>query len=83
MLGCTPGLLPGANQGLQQGIEQGQVQGQLAERQRLLGHLLEKRFGPLPAADQRRIAAADYATLAVWVDRIFQAQSLAEVFAPG
>ncbi len=67
----------GRLEGMEKGIEQGLVMGEAA----LLLRLLERRFGPLPAATRQRIAAADADTLLLFGDRVLDAQSLEDVFA--
>jgi hypothetical protein len=44
------------------------------------GTMIERRFGPLSAADRARIQRADAGALLVWGDRLLSARSLAEVF---
>ena len=46
----------------------------------LLQRQLTLKFGPLDAATQARLAAADSETLLVWGERVLAAGSLAEVF---
>lgn len=57
-----------------EGLEQGY--------RKLLGTLLQQRFGELPAEVQARLDAADADTLSAWGRRVLTAASLADVFAP-
>jgi len=75
--GMEKGIEKGVEKGIEQGIEQGLVMGEAA----LLLRLLERRFGPLPAATRQRIAAADADTLLLFGERVLDAQSLEDVFA--
>ena len=45
-----------------------------------LSHLLERRFGPLPAALKVRIGRAKLAQLDAWIDRVLDAKSMDAVF---
>ena len=62
---------------IQQGNEQGLRQGEA----RVLGSLLQLRFGALPPAARERMAAADAETLLRWSERVLTAQTLDEVLA--
>jgi hypothetical protein len=62
--------------GLQQGEEKGRVEGQ-AE---LVARLLTKRFGPLSAETQARLAQATSDQLERWGERLLDADSLEGVF---
>jgi hypothetical protein len=42
--------------------------------------MIERRFGPLSAADRARIQRAAAGALLIWGDRLLSARSLAEVF---
>ncbi len=66
----------GRQEGIEEGIEKGRVEGEAT----LLLRLLERRFGPLPAAMRQRIAAANAETLLVWGERVLDAKSLDEIF---
>ena len=52
-------------------MEKGRVEGEAA----LLSRLLERRFGPLPAAVRQRIAAADADVLLVYGERVLDAKA--------
>jgi hypothetical protein len=45
----------------------------------LLHHLLDRRFGPLPAWVDERLAQASDAELEQWADRVLECASLEEV----
>jgi predicted transposase/invertase (TIGR01784 family) len=74
--GMEKGMERGMEKGMERGIEKGRVEGEAA----LVSLLLERRFGPLPAATRRRIAAADADALLVYGERLLDAQNLDEVF---
>jgi hypothetical protein len=42
---------------------------------------LQKRFGPVPEAVVRRVRRSSIKKLDTWLDRVLDAESLAEVFA--
>ena len=65
------------NQGLERGLEQGREQG----KTELLCRLLSRRFGPLPAEVETRLARATAADIDAWSLRILDAGTLADVFA--
>jgi hypothetical protein len=60
----------------QQGLDEGLKEGESLMLQRLL----TLKFGPLDAATQARLAAADSEALLVWGERVLTAGSVAEVF---
>jgi len=69
----------GWNRGLQEGLQEGLVEG----RRELLLHLLQRRFGELPAQVVGLVqATGDHATLERWADRLLDAKDIAEVFQP-
>lgn len=61
-----------------EGLEQGLTQGQSLT----LVRLLIRRFGELPADRRQQVAAASQTELDRWTDRLLDANSLADVFAP-
>lgn len=75
------GLQQGMQQGIQQGIQQGMQQGMQQGEAAVLERLLKRRFGPLPADTQARLAGASLEQLEHWADAILDAKSLEEVFA--
>lgn len=67
----------GYREGLRQAMEVGLVEGAA----KILLRLLRRRFGELPADLKERVAAAGLAAIDRWTDRVFDAESLASVFA--
>ena len=65
-----------AKKAAREALAQGIVQGESA----LLARMLTRRFGPLPTETQTRLAAASTPQLEHWADRVFDAESLDEVF---
>ncbi|WP_255753603.1 DUF4351 domain-containing protein [Massilia sp. erpn] len=61
--------------GLQIGRQEGRQEGQVE----LLGRLLARRFGDLPAAVQNRLQQASAAQLLAWGERVFDAATLEDV----
>ena len=74
--GRQEGIEEGIEKGMEKGMEKGRVEGEAT----LLLRLLERRFGPLPAAIRQRIAAANAETLLAWGERVLDARSLDEVW---
>lgn len=68
------GVLTGLQQGMQQGIQQGEAAFLLRQ--------LNRRFGALPAEWVLRVQQASHAELELWGERVLDAASLDEVFAP-
>jgi flagellar biosynthesis/type III secretory pathway protein FliH len=66
-----------AKESRQEGRQEGRREG---EAHALL-RLLEKKFGVLPKAAQRRIAGAELEPLLEWFDRAVTAEKLEDVFA--
>ena len=67
-------------QGLQQGLQKGKAEGRAEGEALALKRLLAKRFGPLPAALEARIAAASLEEIEAWFDAAITAPSLDAVF---
>jgi len=63
----------------QQGLEQGRQEGKHLGEASLLRRLLDRRFGPLPAWVDERLAQASDAELEQWADRVLECASLEEV----
>ena len=61
-------------------IAEGEEHGIAKGEAKSLSRLLERRFGPLPAAVKARIRKANLAQLDAWVDRVLDAKSLNAVF---
>ncbi len=70
-------------EGEARGIAKGEARGIAKGEARSLVRLLERRFGPLPDADRRRIAGATLDQLDRWFDRGLDAGTLEAVFAGG
>lgn len=73
--------------GLAEGKAEGIADGQVIALRKMVGALLHKRFGDLPAPAAQRIAQATKDELEQWFERSLDAPSLAAVFgddrAPG
>ena len=67
----------------QEGRQEGRQEGLQEHACLVLGKLLRQRFGPLSGEIERRIKAADQATLDDWFDRALTAKSLEGVFSGG
>ena len=65
-------------QGMQQGIERGRIEGERT----VLGRQLLRRFGELPKSASERLVGASMVDLERWADRVLDAKSLDDVFAP-
>jgi len=72
--GKALGLLRGVEQGMAKGIAKGEA--------RILTRQLAHRFGSLPVEVTVRIQEADTDALETWADRLLDARTLDEVFAP-
>ena len=80
--GVAQGMKQGVAQGMEQGIAEGREQGVAQGQARLLTRQLARRFGPLPAEVTSRINEAGTETLDTWGERLLDARTLDEVFAP-
>lgn len=56
--------------------------GRLNGERRILLRQLRRRFPALPAEVEQRVAAATEAQLELWSERVLDAESLEQVFAP-
>jgi predicted transposase YdaD len=63
-----------------EGWAQGLAEGRSQAKAETLLRQLQKRFGDIPAATQKRILAARTADLDRWLDRVLDAETLAAVF---
>jgi predicted transposase/invertase (TIGR01784 family) len=70
----------GRAEGRVEGRVEGRTEGRLEAERYILIHLLEKRFGPLPAPYRVCIAAADSETLLHWSEQVLSAQQLQDIF---
>ena len=66
----------GEAKGRAEGVAEGEAKGEAKS----LTRLLERRFGPLPAAVKARVDGADLDQLDVWLDRVLDAKNLNAVF---
>lgn len=69
----------GHQKGLQEGIQEGHQKGLREGETQVLQRLLAKRFGPLSPEAVRVISAASSEQIEVWLDRLFDADSVDEV----
>ena len=74
------GLAAGRQEGIEEGIEQGLEQGSLREARTILRRQLTRRFGSVPAAVEDRMARASRDQLEQWIDQLYEAGSIDEIF---
>ncbi|MBF0603032.1 MAG: DUF4351 domain-containing protein, partial [Nitrospirae bacterium] len=74
------GKWEGRQEGRQEGERIGEQRGEQKGEAKVLTRLLQRRFGNLPDWASEKIAKADLSSLEEWSLRIFDAQSLDEVF---
>jgi flagellar biosynthesis/type III secretory pathway protein FliH len=67
-------------QGIEKGIEKGWKGGREEGESTMFCKMLEVKYGPLPQWALDKIAQADAITLEQWATRLFNAQTLDEVF---
>ncbi len=75
------GMLEGEIKGKLEGRLEGKLEGRLEGEMIILSHLLNKRFGPLPAEIEGRLLKASTEELERWSDRIFDAKTIDDIFA--
>ena len=63
-----------------EGRVEGRAEGRVEGEAKSLTRLLERRFGPLPAAIKSRVDRADLKQLDAWVDRVLDVKSLDAMF---
>ena len=63
-------------EGEQIGVQKGKIEGEMLILQRLLA----KRFGPIPADTVSLISNASVEEIERWVDRVFDAKQLSDIF---
>ena len=68
------------DQGVRQGEAKGLQEGRLEGQRRVLLRQLRAKFSPLPADAERRVVAADEATLERWADAVLTAVRIEEVW---
>ncbi|QXP84031.1 DUF4351 domain-containing protein [Methylococcus sp. Mc7] len=73
--GLQQGLQEGRQEGIQEGLQQGIALGEIT----LLRRQLTRRFGPLPAWAEARLAQASTEQCEAWADRLLDAGSLEAV----
>ena len=78
--GVAEGEARGFAKGEVRGIAKGEVRGIAKGEAKSLTRLLERRFGPLPAAVKTRVGGANLSQLDAWIDRVLDAKSLDSVF---
>jgi hypothetical protein len=61
-------------------MKRGEARGRAEGKAAMLTHMLERRFGELPAWARERLHQADDTRLDAWADALFDARTLAEVF---
>jgi predicted transposase YdaD len=79
--GRLEGKLEGKLEGRLEGKLEGKLEGRLEGEMIILSHLLNKRFGPLPAEIEGRLLKASTEELERWSDRIFDAKTIDDIFA--
>ena len=67
-------------EGRVEGRAEGRVEGEVKGEAKSLTRLLERRFGPLPAAIKSRVDRADLKQLDAWIDRVLDVKSLDAMF---
>jgi hypothetical protein len=60
-------------------MKRGEARGRAEGKAAMLAHMLERRFGELPAWAHERLHQADDARLDAWADALLDAQALEEV----
>ena len=70
------GLAAGRLMGREEGIEQGSIQ----EARAILRRQLTRRFGSVPSAMETRLVSADREQVEHWIDRLYDATTLDDVF---
>ncbi len=77
--GREEGIQIGEQRGRQEGLQEGVQIGMQRERQALLVRFLRQRFGSVSDGENARIAQANTEQVQGWIDRLFTANSVAEV----
>ena len=78
--GEVRGIAKGRIEGVAEGEARGEVRGIAKGEAKSLTRMLERRFGPLPAAVKTRVGGANLSQLDAWIDRVLDAKSLDSVF---
>ena len=79
-VGIEKGILQGMQQGMQEGKREGKREGKQEGEALALQRLLTKRFGELPVQLSARINEADLVQIEQWLDRIFDAKNIDDIF---
>ena len=74
------GKAEGLAEGEARGQATGEARGTVRGTAKALALVLEKRFGALPEAVQKRLFAADIASIETWLGRVLDAPDLQSVF---
>ena len=72
----TEGEQVGVQKGVLIGVQKGKIEGEMLILQRLLA----KRFGAIPADTVSLISNASVEDIERWVDRVFDAKQLSDIF---
>lgn len=70
------------SEGYALGHAEGRIEGRIEGKAELLLHLFHKRFGPLPLTISARIRAAALQEIDAWAKRVFDANTLDDLFPP-
>ena len=81
--GRKEGRTEGRTEGRKEGRQEGRTEGLLVGRIEVLRRLLERRFGPLTAEVEARLAAGTAEQLDSWADRLLDVPSLEVLFGSG
>ena len=68
-------------EGRAEGHAEGRAEGEAKRHAEIILRLLTQRFGALSTENTERVHGANLTELDIWTDRIFDAKSLADVFA--
>ncbi|MGF1526700.1 MAG: Rpn family recombination-promoting nuclease/putative transposase [Candidatus Competibacterales bacterium] len=74
------GLKEGRKEGRKEGLKEGLKEGHRDGEAKILRKLLSHKFGPLPPWVDERLAKASEAELEHWSERLFESQSLGDIF---
>ena len=72
----------GLAQGLAEGLAEGRAEGRVEGERELFQRLLRRRFGAAAGQFDTRIAEASVEQLDVWADRLLDANTVEDIFAP-
>ncbi len=75
-IGIEKGIKTGMEKGLEKGFQQGLHEGEAT----FLIRLLKLRFEKIPSKYKRQIQQADHSTLLLWGERVFDADSIEDIF---